>query len=59
MNHLVTMHRQRSTTAEAIGAIAATIVDAATIIEAARITTTGTMVDADSLESQRAGAGIL
>jgi hypothetical protein len=49
---------QRCTTVEAIGATATTIADG-TMIEAARITTTETMVDADSLKSQRAGAGIL
>ena len=58
MNRLVTMLPRRCTTVEAIGATATTIADG-TMIEAARITTTGTMVDADSLKSQRAGAGIL
>jgi hypothetical protein len=48
---------QRCTTVGAIGATATTIADG-TMIEAARITTIETMVDADRLESQRAGAGI-
>jgi hypothetical protein len=42
----------RSTTVEAIGAIAATIADAA-MIEAARSTMTGTMVDTDSQVARR------
>jgi len=58
MNRLVTMLPQRCTTVGAIGAIVTTIADG-TMIEAAGITTTGTMVDADSLESQRAEAGVL
>jgi hypothetical protein len=55
---------RRCTTVGAIGATATTIADGTiiadgTMIAAARITTTETMVDADRLESQRAGAGIL
>ena len=45
MNRLVTMLRQRSITAEVIGAIAITIADVTMVTEA---TMTGTMVDADS-----------
>jgi hypothetical protein len=58
MNRLVTMLPQRCTTVEAIG-VTVTTIAGGTMIEAARITTTETMVDADSLKSQRAGAGIL
>jgi hypothetical protein len=53
MNRLVTMLPRRCTSVEAIGATATTIADA--MIEAAEITET--MVDADSVKSQRAGLG--